>query len=80
MSDMYLTNVKPESTFTQRQKDRRQYPAIRTVRIRHVNLEKIKGRTVKYGESVDDILSRLLEQIEFYEKLGYQTPQEESSF
>lgn len=84
MSDMYLANIKPESTLsqtkTQSQTYRRQYPHFRTVRIRHTNLEKIKGRSVRYGESVDDILTRLLEQLEYYERLGYSTPQEEGSF
>jgi hypothetical protein len=68
---MYMTNIEPENVLDSGQKLRRQYPHFRTVRIRHANLEKIKGRNIRYGESVDDILTRLLIQLEYYEGLGY---------
>ena len=72
---MYVTNIKPEAIESAY---RRQYPTFRTIRIRNTNLDKIKKRAIKYGESVDDIVTHLLSQLEYYEHLGYETPKEGS--
>ena len=63
-------------TQTTQQAYKRQYPLYKTVRIRNSNLEKIKSRATKYGQSVDDIITDILSQLE----TGYATPEDQRSW
>jgi hypothetical protein len=47
------TNAQTQST----QEFKHQYPLYRTVRLRNSNLEKIKSRATRYGQSIDDIIT-----------------------
>jgi predicted DNA binding CopG/RHH family protein len=55
---------------------KRQYPRYKTCRISYSNLEKIKSKATKYGQSVDDIITDILSQLE----TGYSTPEDQRSW
>jgi hypothetical protein len=52
---------------TLEQDHKREYPLYRTVRLRKDNIVKIKARTTRYGESFDDIVAKILDQLQAYE-------------
>ena len=54
---------------------KRKYPLYRTVRIRNSNLEKIKSKVTRYGQSIDDIITDILSQLDS----GYATPEDQRS-
>jgi xanthine dehydrogenase molybdopterin-binding subunit B len=57
---------------------KRQYPPYKTVRIRNSNLEKIKSKATKYGQSIDDIITDILDQLET--GTGYAAPEDQRSW
>jgi hypothetical protein len=61
---------------TTEQEYKHQYPLYRTCRIRNSNLEKIKLKATRYGQSIDDILTDILNQLD----KGYETNPSERSF
>jgi hypothetical protein len=66
---VYTQSIDPESY-------RRQYPLYKTIRIRGENLNRIKTRASRYGQSVDEIITEILKRLEYYERLGYELPSE----
>ena len=65
------------STQTTQETYKREYPLYTSVRIRNSNLEKIKQRATRYGQSVDDIITEMLNGLE---KQGYEVNESERSF
>jgi hypothetical protein len=53
----------------------RQYPLYSTIRIKRNTLERLQKRGV-FGESTDAVLSRVLTQLEEFEKRGYEIDQD----
>ena len=66
---MYIQGISPESY-------RRQYPLYKTIRIRGENLNRIKKRASRYGQTVDETITEILKRLEYYERLGYELPSE----
>jgi predicted DNA binding CopG/RHH family protein len=58
----------------------RKYPRFSSVRLSHKNIERIKARTTKYNQTIDDLVTIILGKLEDYERLGYETPREGGSF
>jgi hypothetical protein len=80
MSAQNITNPVMDSIEREKNTYQRSYPMYKSVRIRHHNLERIKARATKYSQSIDDLITIILGHLEYYEKLGYDTPSEEKSF
>jgi predicted DNA binding CopG/RHH family protein len=58
----------------------RKYPRFSSVRLSHKNIERIKARATKYNQTIDDLVTLLLGQVSYYERLGYDMPREGGSF
>jgi NRPS condensation-like uncharacterized protein len=71
--DMYVTNVKPEEY-------KRSYPTFKTCRLSHRNLERIRKYNKRYQESINDIMTRILDLLDEYQRRGYETKEENSSW
>jgi hypothetical protein len=66
------TKIRSQNT----QKYQHRYPLFRTVRLRNSNIEKIKSKSTRYGQSVDDILTEILNVLD----RGYSTPEDQRSW
>jgi len=64
------------STQTTQETYKREYPLYTSVRIRNSNLEKIKQRATRYGQSVDDIITEMLKELNG----GYSMPEDQRSW
>ena len=51
-----------------------------SVRLRQRTLDRIKKRSRGYGQTMDEVMTDILDKLETYEKLGYETPCSEISF
>jgi NRPS condensation-like uncharacterized protein len=52
------------TTQTTKERYKREYPLYTSIKIRHSNLEKIKSRATRYGQSIDDIITDILSQMD----------------
>jgi predicted DNA binding CopG/RHH family protein len=89
---MYIQMIQEESQAKQHQSQRteqqqqhhyeyqRKYPRFSSVRLSHKNIERIKARATKYNQTIDDLVTILLGQLSYYERLGYDMPREGGSF
>ena len=59
---------------------KRDYPLLTSIKIRKSNLEKIKARATRYNQSVDDLITDMILKLDFYEKQGYSTPEDQRSW
>ena len=59
---------------------KRDYPLYTSIKIRKSNLEKIKARATRYNQSVDDLITDMILKLDFYEKQGYSTPEDQRSW
>jgi hypothetical protein len=75
-SDLYTVNRM--STSSEEKKTGRHYPLYSTIRIKKSTLERLQKRGV-FGESTDEVLSRVLTQLQEFEKLGYEVSKENRS-
>lgn len=57
----------------------RDYVLYCTTRLKRNTLDRIKTRSEKYGESVDEIVTRLLDQLEQFEKRGYAVSEDQKA-
>jgi hypothetical protein len=67
--DMYVTNINPEEY-------KRSYPTYKTCRLSHRNLERIRKYNRKYKETIDEIMTTILNRLEEYERQYYPDPVE----
>ena len=58
----------------------RQYPRFSSVRLSHRNIETIKARANRYNQTIDDLVTIILGQLSYYERLGYDIPKEGGSW
>jgi hypothetical protein len=91
MSTQYISNSNPIRDEVEKAKEKerqnhkdqgytRTYPRMSSVRLSKRNIDRITSRATRYNQSLDDIVTILLGQLEYYEKLGYDTPKEGGSF
>jgi hypothetical protein len=59
---------------------KREYPLYTSIKIRHSNLEKIKARATRFNQSIDDLITDMILKLDFYEKQGYETSEEQKSW
>ena len=59
---------------------KREYPLYTSIKIRHSNLEKIKARATRFNQSVDDLITDMILKLDFYEKQGYETSEDQRSW
>jgi hypothetical protein len=59
---------------------KRVYPLYTSIKIRHSNLEKIKARATRFNQSIDDLITDMILKLDFYEKQGYETSEEQKSW
>jgi hypothetical protein len=50
---------------------KRSYPTYKTVRLSYRNLDKIRRRATKYKQTIDEIVTEILQKLEQYEKPSY---------
>jgi hypothetical protein len=88
---MYIQMIQEENQTKQHQSQgteqqqhhyeyQRKYPRFSSVRLSHKNIERIKARATKYNQTIDDLVTIILGQLEYYERLGYETPRAGGSF
>jgi hypothetical protein len=68
------------STQTTKERYKREYPLYTSIKIRHSNLEKIKARATRFNQSIDDLITDMILKLDFYEKQGYETSEENRSW
>jgi hypothetical protein len=68
-----------QNTLTAPDTPRRIYPLSGTTRLNKRTLERIK-KYGGYAESIDTIVSKLLDRLEEFERRGYNIPEENQSF
>ena len=71
---MLSTQTTPRKTF------KREYPLYTSIKIRHSNLEKIKARATRFNQSIDDLITDMILKLDFYERQGYSTPEDQRSW
>jgi len=76
---MYLQNI---SKVKEEEKERiqRSYPLFKSVRIRTINLDKIKARATRFNQTIDDLIGDMIMKLDFYERQGYETSENEWSW
>jgi len=76
---MYLQNI---SKVKEEEKERiqRSYPLFKSVRIRTINLDKIKARATRFNQTIDDLIGDMIMKLDFYERQGYETSENERSW
>jgi NRPS condensation-like uncharacterized protein len=72
---LYIQNINPEEY-----KYKRQYPLYKTVRIKASNLVRIQARVTKYKMTIDDIITEILQKLEYYENKGYEVKEDQRSW
>lgn len=65
---------------TTRKTYKREYPLYTSIKIRHSNLEKIKARTTRYNQSIDDLITDMILKLDFYERQGYEVEEDKRSW
>jgi hypothetical protein len=70
-----------ETISKEKERIQRSYPLYKSVRIRDVNLDKIKARATRYNQTVDDLITDMIMRLDYYERIGYELPsKDEGSF
>jgi hypothetical protein len=64
--DMYVTNIKPEESY------KRSYPTYKTVRLSYKNLERIKKYNTGYHQTLDEIVTTILDKLQEFKLRGYE--------
>ncbi|HEU4446797.1 MAG TPA: hypothetical protein VFR94_19145 [Nitrososphaeraceae archaeon] len=59
---------------------KREYPLYTSIKIRHSNLEKIKARATRFNQSIDDLITDMILKLDFYERQGYETSEDQRSW
>lgn len=59
---------------------KREYPLYTSIKIRHSNLEKIKARATRFNQSIDDLITDMILKLDFYERQGYETWEDQRSW
>jgi NRPS condensation-like uncharacterized protein len=84
---MYIQMIQEENQTNQHQSPeqhhyeyQRKYPRFSSVRLSHQNINRIKSRANRYNQTIDDLVTIILGQLEYYERLGYETSKEGGSF
>jgi hypothetical protein len=73
---MYLQNISKE----EKERIQRTYPLYKSVRIRESNLEKIKARATRFNQTIDDLIGDMILKLDFYERQGYETSEDQRSW
>jgi NRPS condensation-like uncharacterized protein len=73
-------NINREQPEQYQYKYQRKYPRFSSVRLSHMNINRIKARANRYNQTVDDLVTIILGQLEYYEKLGYNTQEDQRSW
>jgi hypothetical protein len=71
---MLSTQTTPRETF------KRDYPLYTSIKVRHSNLEKIKARATRFNQSIDDLITDMILKLDFYERQGYETSEDQRSW
>lgn len=75
---MYLQNISKEKK--ERDRIQRSYPLFKSVRIRTTNLDKIKARATRFNQTIDDLIGDMIMKLDFYERQGYETSEDQRSW
>jgi hypothetical protein len=67
-------------TTPRRETFKREYPLYTSIKIRHSNLEKIKARATRFNQSIDDLITDMILKLDFYERQGYETSEDQRSW
>jgi hypothetical protein len=62
---MYIQNIHPEEY-------KRCYPTYKTVRLSYKTLERIKKYNTEYRQTIDQLVSSILDKVQEYEMRGYE--------
>jgi hypothetical protein len=68
------------TTQTRGETYKRKYPLYTSIKIRHSNLEKIKARVTRFNQSIDDLITDMILKLDFYERQGYETSEDQRSW
>ena len=69
-----------KATQTTRETYKRKYPLYTSIKIRHKNLEKIKARATRFNQSIDDLITDMILKLDFNERQGYDTSEDQRSW
>ena len=62
----------PEHQSPEQYEYQRRYPRYSSVRLSHANINRIKTRSNRYNQTIDDLVTIILGQLEYYERSGYE--------
>ena len=62
----------PEHQSPEQYEYQRRYPRYSSVRLSHANINRIKTHANRYNQTIDDLVTIILGQLEYYERSGYE--------
>jgi hypothetical protein len=75
------SNQQPEQQSPEQYRYQRKYPRFSSVRLSHANINRIKSRSTRFNQTIDDIVTLMLGQLDYYDRIGYpDAPHGERSF